>query len=93
MLSQTPIDLSKVKQGDIEKEALRLAIIAELDAISLYEQLANMVSKEDLKKVLLEVAREEKTHVGEFQAMLLKYDKDQVKELENGRREVEELTE
>jgi rubrerythrin len=82
-----------VKQGDIEKEALRLAIIAELDAISLYEQLANMASKEDLKKVLQDVAREEKTHVGEFQALLLKYDKDQVKELENGRKEVEELTE
>jgi len=93
MLSQIPIDLSKVKQGDIEKEALRLAIIAELDAITLYEQLANMVSKGDLKKVLLEVAREEKTHVGEFQALLLKYDKSQVKELENGRKEVEELTE
>ena len=93
MLSQTPIDLSKVKQGDIEKEALRLAIIAELDAISLYEQLANMMSKEDLKKVLLDVAREEKTHVGEFQALLLKYDKDQLKELDNGRKEIEELTE
>ena len=93
MLSQTPIDPRKVKQSDIEKEALRLAIIAELDAISLYEQLSNMVSKEDLKKVLLDVAREEKTHVGEFQALLLKYDKDQVKELENGRKEVEELTE
>ena len=93
MLSQTPIDLSKVKQDDIEKEALRLAIIAELDAISLYEQLANMVKKEDLKKVLLDVAREEKTHVGEFQALLLKCDKDQEKELENGRKEVEELTE
>jgi len=93
MLSQTPIDLSKVKQDDIEKEALRLAIMAELDAISLYEQLANMVSREDLKMVLLDVAKEEKTHVGEFQALLLKFDKDQVKELENGRKEVEELTE
>jgi rubrerythrin len=93
MLSQIPIDLSKVKQGDIEKEALRLAIIAELDAITLYEQQASMVSKRDLKIVLLDVAREEKTHVGEFQALLLKYDKDQVKELENGRKEVEELSE
>ena len=93
MLSQTPIDLSKVKQDDIEKEALRLAIMAELDAISLYEQLANMVSREDLKMVLLDVAKEEKSHVGEFQALLLKFDKDQAKELENGRKEVEELTE
>jgi len=37
--------------------------------------------------------REKKTHVGEFQALLLKYDKDQVKELENGRKEVQGLAE
>jgi len=42
---------------------------------------------------LLEVAREEKTHVGEFQALLLKEDNEQVQELEKGKKEVEELTE
>jgi rubrerythrin len=93
MLSQEPIDLGKVKQTEVDKEALRLAIIAELDAVSLYEQLAAIVKKEDLKKVLLEVAREEKTHVGEFQALLLKYDEEQAEELEKGAKEVEELTE
>jgi rubrerythrin len=92
MLSQEPIDLGKVKQTEVDKEALRLAIIAELDAVSLYEQLAAVVKKEDLKKVLLEVAREEKTHVGEFQALLLKYDEEQAEELEKGAKEVEELT-
>lgn len=91
MLSQTPIDLSKIKKGDIEKEALRLAVIAELDAINLYEQLANMVGDKLLKDVFLEVAKEEKTHVGEFQAMLLRYDSEQERELEAGREEVEEL--
>jgi len=93
MLSQEPIDLGKVKQTEIDKEALRLAMIAELDAVSLYEQLAAAVKKEDLRKVLLEVAREEKTHVGEFQALLLKYDEEQADELEKGAKEVEELTE
>jgi rubrerythrin len=52
-----------------------------------------MVSKEDLKRVLLDIAREEKTHMGEFQASLLKFDEDQMYELENGRKVVEELTE
>jgi rubrerythrin len=42
--------------------------------------------------VLLEVAREEKTHLGEFQTLLLKVDAEQVQELEKGRKEVEELT-
>jgi len=38
----------------------------------------------------MDIAREEKTHVGEFQALLLRYDKQQVEELEVGREEVEE---
>ena len=42
MLSQTPIDLKNVKKGEVDKEILRLGIIAELDAISLYEQMSAM---------------------------------------------------
>jgi rubrerythrin len=91
MLSQMPIDMSKVKKGDLEKEALRLAIIAELDAINLYEQLANQVGDKALKDVFLDVAKEEKTHAGEFQAMLLRYDSEQERELEAGREEIEEM--
>jgi rubrerythrin len=90
MLSQIPIDLKKVKSGDIDKEILRLAIIAELDAVNLYEQMASLTDNSDMKKILLDVAKEEKTHVGEFQALLLKHDKEQVKELEEGKKEVEE---
>jgi rubrerythrin len=42
-------------------------------------------------KLLLDVAKEEKTHVGEFQALLLMEDKEQEKELKEGKKEVEEL--
>lgn len=91
MLSSIPMDLTKVKPADIDKEILRAAIIAELDAINLYEQLAAKTSSKALKVILLDVAKEEKTHVGEFQALLLRLDKEQVKELEHGRKEVEEL--
>lgn len=90
MLSQIPIDLNKNSQEDIEKEILRVGMIAELDAVNLYEQLAAMTKNETIKKVLLDIAREEKTHVGEFQALLLEKDKEQVKELEEGKKEVEE---
>ncbi len=93
MLSQIPTDLSKVDKKDLDKEILRLAVIAELDAINLYEQMANMTENANLKEVLLEVAREEKTHVGEFQTMLLKEDREQEKELANGRDEVDEMLE
>ena len=92
MLSKIPIDLEKVKEDDLDREILRLGIIAELDAVNLYEQLAAMTKNEDIKKVLLDVAKEEKTHVGEFQALLLKRDKEQVKELEEAKKEIDELT-
>ena len=92
MLSATPVDLKKVRKEDLEKEILRFGIIAELDAISLYEQMAAMTENTDLKHVLLDIAKEEKTHMGEFQALLLRLDKQQVKELEEGRKEIEELT-
>jgi len=38
----------------------------------------------------VDIAKEEKTHVGEFQAFLLRPDKQQDEELEAGREEVEE---
>jgi rubrerythrin len=91
MMSQTPIKIEKVGEKLLDCEILRVAIIAELDAISLYEQLAAATKNETIKKVLFEVAREEKTHVGEFQTLLLKEDAEQVKELEKGRKEVEEI--
>jgi rubrerythrin len=92
MLSKIPININKIKQEDLDREILRASIIAELDAINLYEEMANMTDNTDLKAVLLDIAREEKTHVGEFQAMLLMLDQEQVEELKKGREEVEELT-
>jgi len=74
-------------------EIMRTAIIAELDAISLYEQLAAQTSDRDMKKVLLNVAREEKTHYGEFHEMFLRIDKDQLNEIDKAKKEAEKLTE
>ncbi|MHA1755170.1 MAG: ferritin family protein [Promethearchaeota archaeon] len=91
MLSKIPIDLSKIESKNIDREILRLALIAELDAVNLYEQMASLTNNNNIKKLLLDIAREEKTHIGEFQAMLLKFDSEQVTELEEGRKEVEEL--
>ena len=92
-MSKIPIDLEKVRKEDLDKEILRVGIIAELDAINLYEQLAAMTENENMRKALLDIAKEEKTHMGEFQELLLRADKEQVKELEEGKKEVEELTE
>lgn len=92
MLSKIPLQLEKVKKEDVDKEILRAGIVAELDAVSLYEQLAAMTRKEEIRKVLLDIAREEKTHVGEFQTLLLQEDPEQAEELRAGEREVREKT-
>ena len=91
MLSKIPIDIAKLRKEDLDKEILRSAIIAELDAINLYEQMAAMTQNKRLRVLLLEIVREEKTHVGEFQTLLLREDKGQEKELAEGRKEVDEL--
>lgn len=93
MLSTIPADLKKVKKEDLDNEILRVGMIAELDAVSLYEQLAAMTKNEKIRKVLFSIAKEEKTHMGEFQALLLKGDKEQENELEAGKKEVADLTE
>jgi rubrerythrin len=92
LLSAIPINLDKIKKENLDKEILRAGIIAELDAINLYEQMAALTENEVIKRVLLDIAKEEKTHVGEFQALLLINDKEQKKELEEGKKEVDELT-
>jgi len=91
MLSQLPINLSQVGDQNIDKQILRAGLIAELDAISVYEQMAALATSPKIKKVLMEVAREEKEHVGEFKTLLLQLDKQQAEELEEGEKEVEEL--
>ena len=93
MMSSLPVDLSKVAKSDINKEIARAGMIAELDAVSFYEQMAVMATDPILKKVLLDIAKEEKTHIAEFETMLLKFDKEQVQENVKGRKEVEELSE
>jgi rubrerythrin len=91
MLSEVPIMTDKIEAKDLDKEILRAAIIAEYDAINLYEQMAAATQDENIKKILLDIAREEKTHVGEFQALLLAKDKEHKKELQEGMEEVREL--
>lgn len=91
MLSTIPTNLSKVAKKDIDNELLRIGMIAELDAVNLYEQLAEMAENKDIKKVFLEIAKEEKTHVGEFESLLLELDDEQAQELINGQKEVKDI--
>ena len=53
MLSQIPINLEKVNKDNLDREIMRVAVIAELDAVNLYEQMASLTGNENLKKSCL----------------------------------------
>lgn len=92
MMSTIPADTKKVSKIDNDKEIARIGMIAELDAVNLYEQLSASTEDKSIKKILLDIAKEEKTHIGEFQTLLLRLDREQVEELKKGKDEVEEKT-
>lgn len=79
MFSQIPINFNRNNKDDIDKEILRSAMIAELDAINLYEEMAALTDEENLRKILLNVANEEKIHVAMFQTVLMEIDNDYLK--------------
>ncbi|MCC6025178.1 MAG: encapsulin [Desulfurococcaceae archaeon] len=93
-MSKHPLDLPPGRKLSREElaEALRLSIIAELDAVNLYLQLARAIDDEKYRRVFEDIAREEKTHIGEFLALLKTLDQEQVEELAKGALEVKELT-
>jgi anaerobic selenocysteine-containing dehydrogenase len=73
----------EIWKGIAERLGLgRFFRLTELDAINLYEQMAAMTKDNDIKKIILDIAKEEKTHVGEFLTLLLRKDGDQGAELE-----------
>lgn len=90
MLSTIPINLEKIDKKNLDNEILRAGIIAELDAINLYEQMAALAQDENIKKMLLDIAKEEKVHVGEFQTLLLNRDPEQLVGLDAGRKEIKD---
>jgi rubrerythrin len=91
LMSEIPIDVKKISSKNINEEVLRIGIVAELDAINLYEQLSEKATNSKIKKLFLDIAKEEKTHVGEFEAALLMIDKEYKEELKKGKMEFEKL--
>ena len=71
--------------------SLREAIIAENDAVNLYEQLAVKTKDGKLKKLLLSLAEEEKVHAGELEAALNQIDSENESSTGDGKQEATDL--
>jgi len=92
LFAKHPLDQAREKlgQGNLA-DAVRLAMAAEVDAISFYLQVARAADDPAVRRVFEDVAREEMTHLGEFLALLYRLDPGHREEVEKGFREVAEL--
>ena len=96
MLSKIPFEMERLEELGKEQpdvELVRIGIIAELDAINLYEQLASLAHNSLVKKVFLDIAQEEKEHFGEFLKLLKELDVEIEDALKHGAEEVDEMGE
>ncbi|MCK4400209.1 rubrerythrin [Candidatus Bathyarchaeota archaeon] len=71
--------------------AIRFMVSAEYEAIQLYMQLAESTDHELAKKVLMDIADEERVHAGEFLRLLYELAPDEKGFYIEGFEEVEEL--
>lgn len=95
LLQINPLQLDKLSPIIRDREILRFSILAELDAINVYEQMAEYASNEDVKTVLRDVAFEEKVHAEEFKEVLIRVSQDAEveKAMNQAKKEVDELIE
>jgi rubrerythrin len=84
------LDNDRMLKPDELVRAIRMMIAAEYEAIQLYQQLAASTDNELAKKVLIDIADEEKVHAGEFLRLLQELDPAEMDFYKEGAAEVEE---
>ena len=80
----------KLTKGELIR-AIRFSIAAEYEAVQIYMQIAESIDDELAKKVLIDVANEEKEHAGEFMRVLRELNPEEFEFYKNGEEEVEEM--
>ncbi|EKE02421.1 MAG: hypothetical protein ACD_20C00391G0015 [uncultured bacterium] len=80
----------KLTKGELMR-AIRFSIAAEYEAVQIYMQIAESIDDELAKKVLIDVANEEKEHAGEFMRVLRELNPEEFEFYKNGEEEVEEM--
>lgn len=94
MVATAPQEVEATELQD-DREVLRVlrqAVIAELDAANLYQQVADSLPNElrNIAELFNHVAEEELVHVGEFTRAIELLSKEDIASYEDGEKEVEE---
>lgn len=73
--------------------AIRFSLASEFEAIQLYEQLKESIDNEECKKLLEEIANDEKEHAGNFLYLIKHLSKEESDIYEEGAKEAKEIME
>lgn len=86
MFSKDPSELLRKEKMDDEEivRSIRLALVAELDAINFYLQQSKVMPDGPFKKVHEDIANEEVTHFGEFMRLLYQYAPEDFRKIREG---------
>ncbi|UCH34943.1 MAG: rubrerythrin [Armatimonadota bacterium] len=71
--------------------AIRIAVAAEEEAVHMYTAQAEAAQNALAKKVLLDIADEERVHAGELLELLRRLAPDEARLLDEGKQEVEDM--
>ena len=80
----------RLERGELIR-TIRFSIAAEYEAVQFYEQIAESTDDPLVRKVMLDVANEEKEHAGEFLRLLREIEPGEEGFYQHGYKEVEEM--
>jgi rubrerythrin len=81
------VKIDKLDNSSLER-VIRQAIIAEYDAANMYLKAADaIIGNKEIKKIFIDIANEEKVHIGEFMEALKKLNPEEAKFYEQGIKE------
>lgn len=95
-MSEITNDLKSIlKTDDLTEDelvrAIRVGIKAEIDAVHLYDMIAESTDNEKVAKIMRDVAKEERVHIGEFLRLIQEIYPQEMKDYNEGASEAEEL--
>src|SRR5271169_1434751 len=85
------VDVKNIDEEKSIPEILRMAISAEFEAITLYENLEGKFDDINMKNIFDEIINDEKKHVGQFEELLLQNDNQQNMDMDKGKQENKEI--
>jgi len=86
----TGLKLEKPLSKEELIRSVRFMIAAEFEAVEMYTRVAEATQDEKIKKLILDIANEERVHAGEFGEILVTLDPQEKVLIEKGMEEAEE---